>query len=178
MKLYVYALLCVLMSGLGYSQSTSIGVTAGFLHVNGKAEIEGNTIKEDRSGAFGGLAVEFTLSETFKFQPEVLYASYKDYGVLMIPIILKYYPIPKFNIQFGPQIDYSTQDYPNDFEPFVTEDDLTRFGFSVAAGLGYDLNERFFLESRYTFQLNDVYTGDLDISVKGHIFNVGLGYRF
>ena len=171
---------------LSYGQNISVAPTAGYLFVKGKVKFEGNEIEKDRDGMYIGVAVQFKFSEKAAFQPEALYAAYKDYAVLMVPLVFKYYPIGAFNIQLGPQIDYSVKEYPiddvlgfaDDFGFDIEDDDFTRLGISAAVGLGYDITERFFVESRYTFQLNDVYTGDLDISIKGNIFNVGVGYRF
>ncbi|SDB42237.1 Outer membrane protein beta-barrel domain-containing protein [Flavobacteriaceae bacterium MAR_2010_188] len=170
-----------------FSQNPSFGVTAGYLNVSGKIEYLDQEVDETKkSGGFAGIELEWVLSEKFHFQPELLYARNEDYGLLMLPLVIKYYPIAKFNIQAGPQFDYSTDPYPigeflgqaEEFGFDVNEDDFTRFGVSLAVGLGYDFSEHWFFDSRYTFQINDVYTGEYEISIKGHIFNAGVGYRF
>ncbi|WP_228851895.1 porin family protein [Aegicerativicinus sediminis] len=179
-------LIPMLLFGFFTFGQITVAPTAGYLYVKGKVKFEGNEIEKDRDGLYVGAAVQFQLSEKVAFQPEALYAAYKDYAVLMLPLVFKYKIIQGLNIQAGPQIDYSVKEYPiddvlgfaDDFGFDISEDDFTRLGISAALGLGYDINERIFIESRYTFQLNDVYTGDLDISIKGNILNVGVGYRF
>ncbi|MDX1471139.1 MAG: porin family protein [Flavobacteriaceae bacterium] len=185
--LFLTAILFTFSTIQSEAQERKFGVTAGFLNVSGTIEVENNEFESaDKSGGFLGIVAQFGISEKFTFQPELLYARNEDYGLLMLPLIFKYYPVDKFNIQLGPQFDYSTDPYPiednlgfaQDIGVDIDEDDFTRLGISLAAGLGYDISEKWFLESRYTFQLNNVYTGDLNISIKGHILNVGLGYRF
>ena len=169
-----------------YAQNTTFGLTAGYLAVNGKITADGLEIKRDQDGLYVGGLVDISLSENFHLQPELSYATYDDYGLLMLPILAKFYPVPKLNLQVGPQFDYSTKEYPiEQLMAFaeqanidISEDDFTRLGISLAAGLGFDITEHIFAQGRYTFQFNDVYQGDLDISVKGHILNLGLGYRF
>ena len=57
-------------------------------------------------------------------------------------------------------------------------DEISSFEFDIAGGIGYDITEDFFVEARYTFQLNNSYTGSEDVKLRGNYLTVGLGYWF
>ena len=65
---------------------------------------------------------------------------------MQIPIMAKMYVTEQFNIQAGPQITYTLEEVIDDF---------TKFNIGLGAGLGYDITEDVFIESRYVFQLNN-----------------------
>ena len=87
----------------------------------------------------------------------------------MLPILGKFAISEKFNLQAGPQLVFSFEETPEDFSSVE---------FDIAGGIGYDIDEDFFIEARYTFQINNSYTGSEDVKVRGNYLTVGLGYKF
>ena len=48
----------------------------------------------------------------------------------------------------------------------------------MQVGIGYDIEDAFFAEARYTFQLNNSYTVPEDFKIRGNYLTIGLGYKF
>jgi len=169
MKKIIFSV-AVLLSGMVLqAQDIDFGVTAGYLNAEGKIKAEDFTISVSESGFYIGAVVDFTIDEKFHIQPELLYASIDDSDGILLPIMARYYVSDKFNLQAGPQIVFSLEDTPEDFSSVE---------FDIAGGLGYDITDNFFLEARYTFQLNNSYTGPEDVKVRGNYLTIGVGYTF
>lgn len=120
-----------------------------------------------------GVSADFEMTETVDVQPEVIYSTFEGGGLLSVPLLAKYYVAKKFNLQGGPQLNYDLGEKP--FEEY------NAFGLGLAAGGGYDINEQFFVDARYNFELTDRFTGDSDMaegSLKFNLLSVGVGYRF
>ncbi len=167
-------LLCAAVAVLGLTsvnaQEVQFGATGGLISVDANAKFNGQSLDVDSEIGFyiGGLA-DIAISDAFHVQPELLYANVNDGSALLLPIMAKYYVSEDFFVQAGPQFDFSLEDLPTDY---------TGLGISLAAGLGYDINEEFFIEARYSFQINDYYTGNLDIESKSNLLLFGVGYKF
>ena len=116
-----------------------------------------------------GALVDFGISEAFHIQPELLYVNISDSNALFLPIMAKFYVVDKFNLQAGPQFTISLEDSITDF---------ARVTFDLGLGAGYDIIENFFVQARYSFQVTNSYTGDLDIKARVNYFNIGVGYKF
>lgn len=125
------------------------GVTAGYINTTIKVSGDGMSASVDESGFFVGANADFKLSDVLHVQPAVLYASVDEADFLHIPIMFKYYVAEQFNIQAGPQGSLFLED---------TEDTINSFGLDLGAGLGYDINENFFVEALYAFELTNSYT--------------------
>lgn len=151
------------------AQETKFGATAGFLSANAKVEFMGISVTDSESGFYVGAVADFGISEKFHIQPELAYASFGDGSALLLPIMAKFYVSEKFNIQAGPQLVFNLEE---------TGDDYSSMYIDLGAGVGYDISEKFFVEARYAFQLNDAYTGDEDFSTKIGFLNIGVGYYF
>ncbi|HLT52486.1 MAG TPA: porin family protein [Flavobacteriaceae bacterium] len=151
------------------AQEVSFGVTGGFLSGSQKVESGGFEATASESGFYIGGVADISVSEKFHVQPEVVFASIKDFSSIQVPIMAKYYVAEGLNLQAGPQIGFHFEE---------TGDDFSSFNFSLGAGAGYDIDENFFVEARYAFQLNDYYTGDADASSKINFLSVGVGYKF
>ena len=132
------------------------GVTAGYINTTIKVSGDGMSASVDESGFFVGANADFKLSDVLHVQPAVLYASVDEADFLHIPIMFKYYVAEQFNIQAGPQGSLFLED---------TEDTINSFGLDLGAGLGYDINENFFVEARYAFELTNR-TPDFDAKTR------------
>lgn len=56
-------------------------------------------------------------------------------------------------------------------------DEVSSFEIDIATGFGYDLTEDFLFEARYTLQINNTYTGNEDVKVRGNYLSLGLRYK-
>jgi len=169
MKKFILGAACLLGGLVLHAQDVDFGVTAGYLNAEGKVKAEGVTFSGNESGFYIGAVADFTLTDEFHIQPELVYASVDEADAILVPIMAKYYIVDKFNLQAGPQFVFSLEDTP---------EDISSVEFDLGAGLGYDITENFFAEARYSFQINNSYTGSEDITVRGNYLTIGLGYTF
>lgn len=170
MKKYLitgFALLAA--TAVSMAQDIDFGITAGYMNARGVVKVEGVSLSADESGFYGGVMAEFSVSDKVGIQPELLYASVDGSDGLLLPILLEYAITPKLHFQAGPQLVFSLEDVPEDF---------TGVEFDLAGGLGFDITDAFFAEARYTFQINNSYTGPEDASVRGNYLTLGIGYKF
>lgn len=151
------------------AQDSRFGATAGFLNAGGKVTFEGSSVTASEAGFYLGLIGDFVVSEKFHVQPELLYASVDGSSAIFIPVLAKFYVAEGFNILAGPEVSFSLEE---------TGDDTSSLSTNITGGLGYDITEDFFVEARYSQQLNNTYTGDLDITARGNGLFIGVGYKF
>jgi opacity protein-like surface antigen len=172
-----------------YSQDdTSIGtqpmfgVKAGYSAAYLNVSVDSFSETEDISGFYIGVFADLYLSNSFNFQPELIYANYSEDGessaILQLPLLIKYKPIAKLGILAGPQLDY-----------LLNEEDaevLKRLGFGLSVGASYDITQNIIIEARYTFGLSNRIDdidefGDFqgfDVDAKFDYLHIGLAYRF
>ena len=152
------------------AQDSKFGVTAGYTNITERAKFEGVSVSSSESGFYIGALVDITVSEKFHVEPKILYANASDTGFLYIPVLAKYYVAEKFNIQAGPQANFVLDEVAEGFNSF---------GLDLSFGLGYEINEHFFLDARYSFELTNRYNdNDFAVSDKVNTLNVGFGYKF
>jgi len=159
-----------------------------------------------------GAFAEYKFTDKWAIQPEVLYSlqgskqEFSDedgkYDVktnlsyVNIPIMVKFYPIPKLYAEAGPQIGVlvsakykaSEKIYGNDAEQLEDNKDAKDnfksidFGFNV--GAGYEFTENLFANLRYNIGLSDiddtVKTDEdyFDLKTKNSVISLSLGYKF
>ncbi|MEK8180937.1 porin family protein [Flavobacterium buctense] len=156
----------------GGSSDMKFGVKAGLNNSNytGDADTDAAT-----SFYIGGL-VDFTISEKFHVQPELLYsvegADSDSMSFLRIPIMAKYYVAEGFSLQAGPEFAFK----------IATENDITdeftkSLDYGLGIGAGYELESGLFFDARYNLGLANI--SDVDgFDVGTSSIQVGLGYRF
>lgn len=152
-----------------YAQN--IGVTAGYLNMEGKIKGDGMSIGVDDSGFYLGAFTSIKLNETFDFQPGIEYASVGSDSFLLIPLLFKYSVVEKFNLSAGGQFDYILEDV----------EDMKKVGIGFSFGLGYDITKKMAVNVDYSLGLNDRLKGELEgegVSVKFNTFKAGLAYKF
>jgi opacity protein-like surface antigen len=167
MKKIMLTLLVVVLTIVSVNAQT-FGVKAGFISANAKVKGGGITLTDTESGFSVGLLAEFKLSDSIDLVPELLYVNDGE-SALQMPIMAKFRIGEGFSILVGPQITY----YVEESVP-----DVTNFNIGLGAGVGYDLSDNFFIDAKYTLQLNNTYTGSSDFTAKANYLNIGLGYRF
>lgn len=116
-------------------------------------------------GFFIGGGYNFVASETFDVEPSLLFSFVDELTSLYIPIMAKYKISDVFNVQAGPQINYLLEDLPDG-----------EFGLDLAFGAGYQIDDNWFVEARYGFQISR--GGDLGDAVDINTLTLGAGYRF
>lgn len=145
-----------------------------------KAGANFSTISSDNFDSFDsrtafhlGLVAEIMFSDTFAFQPELVYSSqgsdYSETGLegtvkldyLNVPLIAKYYVAEGFSLEAGPQIglllsatdegEFDGGSYDEDIKDFVKGIDL-----GVNLGVGYKLDSGLNFGARYNIGLVDV----------------------
>ncbi|WP_036383311.1 porin family protein [Muricauda sp. MAR_2010_75] len=168
-KLFLVVVVVFGCVSFSQAQEARFGATAGYLNARGSVKADGISISASESGFYLGAVADFNVAENFNVQPELLFASIDGSNGLMLPILGKFAISEKFNFQAGPQLVFSFEDTPEDFSSVE---------FDIAGGVGYDIDEDFFIEARYTFQINNSYTGDEDVKVRGNYLTVGVGYKF
>ena len=170
MKKFAITMLAVMgcMAG-AQAQDIDFGITAGYLNARGSVKADDVSISASESGFYGGIVAEFSVADKIGIQPELLYATVDGGDGIILPILLEYAIAPKVHFQAGPQLVFSLEDVPDDF---------TGVEFDLAGGIGVDITEAFFAEARYTFQINNSYTGPEDVTVRGNYLTIGVGYKF
>ncbi|MBS9463720.1 PorT family protein [Flagellimonas sp. 389] len=153
----------------GVAQDINFGLTGGFANVRQTVK-EGNiTISDSESGIYAGAFANFSVNNNFAIQPELLYSAVEDVQAIVVPIMGKFYMTDILYLQTGPQIAFSLEDIPDDF---------TGVEFGLAGGLGLDITDLFFAQARYSFQLNNSFTGNDNVKVRFNYLTIGLGYKF
>lgn len=170
--LLVFALVLFAFSS-ATAQENNVGIKAGYANITAKAEVEGFSASADESGFFVGLTGEVYLAPSFALQPEILYARAAETNFLYIPVMGKYYITPQFSLQVGPQINFALD----------AEEGENSFGLDAAFGLGFNINQNFFIDARYALELTNrvedlpEFEG-LDISGAYNTLMIGVGYKF
>jgi hypothetical protein len=109
----------------------------------------------------GGFA-EFGLTDKVSLQPGLNFHSASSDGAnfsfLAIPVLAKFNVADKFNLLAGPSLYYLLES---------GESDKTTFNLDF--GATYDINDKLFIEPRYSAGIGDI--------AMNHFF-IGLGYKF
>lgn len=171
MKKILLTVAAVFALGTASAQDMKFGVKAGLVNSNltGDADADAAT-----SFYLGGL-VDFTVSEKFHVQPELLYsmegADDASISYLRVPVMAKYYVMDGLSLQAGPEFAFkiSADD---------SIDEATKsLDYGLGLGAGYELESGLFFDARYNLGLANISDVDaFDFGVSS--FQVGLGYRF
>ncbi|HLT52783.1 MAG TPA: porin family protein, partial [Flavobacteriaceae bacterium] len=151
------------------AQTTKFGVTAGFTNITERAKSDEISYSQSEAGFYIGALADFTVSEKFHIQPQALYANAAESSFLYIPVLAKYYAAEKLFLLAGPQANIFLEETP---------EEINSVGIDLTFGLGYEINENFFIEARYSFEMTNRYTGDFDITDRLNTLHVGVGYKF
>ena len=182
MKKLCVAIIAMGIAGLVNAQEVKIGVKVGMniSYLNGN---EDNLDAQD-GWVLGGTA-EIALTEKFSLQPEFLYSQQGaqdrenflyDLKYMTMPIIAKYYIAEGFSLEAGPQISFLIKD-----EILSKTSDATlnpnseNIDIAMNLGLGYQLNKRFSVQTRYSIGIMDV---DKEAKFKNGVLQLTVGYHF
>ncbi|MDI9257431.1 porin family protein [Flavobacterium sedimenticola] len=154
----------------GGSSDMKFGVKAGYINSN----FTGDYDTDATSGFYVGGLVDFSISEKFHVQPELLYSmeGAKDAALnfVRIPVMAKYYVMEGLNLQAGPQFGFVAGG--DDIK-----DNVKSLDYGLGIGAGYELESGLFFDARYNLGLANI--SDIDgVDANTTSFQVGLGYRF
>lgn len=206
-------LIIIAVCGFSQVRAQNFGVKAGYNYSILSGETSSISTIEGLSGFYIGGLVELPISNMLSIQPELIFSrqgvdlrqGLKNLSIrtdtseirldyLNIPVMAKVNLGPIFlegGVQFGflvnkPKVDsYIANVY---LRNLLDKDSYNSFDFGVGAGLGVKLNQRFFVETRYTYSLTNVFEpndkhfkssliSDGD-NFKNSVFSIGLGMKF
>ena len=210
--------LLIIMAVCGLSQvhAQDFGVKAGYNYSTFSGETSSFSTIEGLSGFYIGGLVDLPISDVLSIQPELIFSrqgvalrqEIKGFGLnvsinnadirldyLNIPVMAKVNLGPLFlqgGVQFGflvgkPEVSrYITNVRVG---TLLDKDSYNSFDFGVGAGLGFNLNRRFFAEARYTHSLTNVFDpnddyfkasgiGSNNNNFKNAVLSIGLGMKF
>lgn len=190
MKKLFFTFAVVIFSAAGlFAQGVSGGLKVGANFANQNFEVEGFDFKPDsRTSLHLGVFATIMVSETFGVQPELLYNSVgskvdesvfkMDY--LTVPIMIRYNPVPVFNIHVGPQFGFllsAKQEFDGDSQDI--KENMKGLDLGVGVGLGVDLPMGLGFSARYVLGLSNVSdSGDSeDIKVKNNVIQISATYK-
>ncbi len=155
-----------------------------------------------------GVFAEFKINEKFSIQPELIYSTQgssfdlsRDFGditltldtkfdldYINLPVTVKYYPVPQFCLELGPQIGYLANanfSYEGtNFEKKISTSQpaknlFTETDFGLNIGFGFHFLKRFSINGRYNIGLSDIAKGSGSIgSIKNRVFSLSLALKF
>ena len=168
-KIFFIAMISCLGIFTANAQSTKFSLTGGF--VSGTAEVKGGglTVSNSESGFYFGAGATFSVAEQSNIYAELAYMNIDETNFVQLPVLFQYMVGSNFGILVGPQFTLTAEESVPDF---------SNFAVGLSGGLSYDFSEDFYGTARYTYQLTNTYTGDLDITARINYLNIGVGYRF
>ncbi|HXK00206.1 MAG TPA: outer membrane beta-barrel protein [Gelidibacter sp.] len=151
---------------------SKFGVMAGYTNIQQKFTMKNTSASSGDSGFFIGGVADFTISEQFHIQPEVLYANASEVNFLYIPVLAKYMVSEEFGILVGPQANFVLEE---------AVEGLSNFGLELTFGGNYKITDNFFLEARYGFELTNRLSdmsGADGAKYRINTLHIGVGYMF
>jgi hypothetical protein len=176
-------------------------VSAQDINFGAKAGVNFATITGDDLDSFSsrtafhlGFVAEIGITETFSFQPELLYSAQgSDYSedsfegslkvdYLNLPLMAKFYVAEGFSLEAGPQVGFllSAKDVYDDGEDDWK--DITKgIDFGLNFGVGYKLENGLNFGARYNLglsDLNDDPDSQADSAFKNSVIQAYVGFFF
>ncbi|MCL6220733.1 porin family protein [Zunongwangia pacifica] len=165
-------LVTILFIGVNsFAQKIDFGVQAGYANLKISEKASGYSLSENESGFYVGFLTDFHLDENWHIQPSANYMRIKETNFLNVPVLAQYYISDSgFYVQAGPQATFILEDVV-----------INTVGLDAAFGVGYHIDEHFFLDARYAFEVTNRYSGDdyfRDTKAHLNTLNIGIGYKF
>ncbi|MFB9057564.1 outer membrane beta-barrel protein [Mariniflexile ostreae] len=158
----------VIVFGMSNLNAQSFGLKAGVDFASLKSKVESFSVSVSETGFYIGAFADIGVSESFSFQPEVLYVSIDELDQIHIPLMAKFPVTEKLNILAGPALGLLLD----------SGDGIKSFNYGIEAGAAYDITEKFFIEARYNLGLaNLLEDAPNDPSLKMSGFFIGAGYK-
>ena len=181
-KLWI-AIIAVGIAGTVNAQDVKLGAKIGM----NVSSINGDPDNLDsKTGWVLGATAEVSLTEKFSLQPELLYSQQGakqrgsfiyDLNYISVPVMAKYYIAKGFSLEAGPQFSFLVKDelLSDTNNAASANTNAENFDLSANLGLGYQLDNGIFFQTRYNLGLTAISeTPD----VKNGVFQMSLGYQF
>jgi len=168
------------------------GLKAGAnFYTFGGDEVENEDLNSKFGLHIGGL-VNFSVSEKFKVQPEVVFSIQGskqtdgtdelnwNFNYLNIPIMAQFYVSNGFFLETGPQIGFNLKAEIKDEESGTTfdlDDEIKSTDISWGLGAGYKTASGFGFGAHYNLGLSSI-AEESDVDIKNRGFQVGVFYLF
>jgi len=168
------------------------GLKAGAnFYTFGGDEVENEDLNSKFGLHIGGL-VNFSVSEKFKVQPEIVFSIQGskqtdgtdelnwNFNYLNIPIMAQFYVSNGFFLETGPQIGFNLKAEIKDEESGTTfdlDDEIKSTDISWGLGAGYKTASGFGFGARYNLGLSSI-AEETDVDIKNRGFQVGVFYLF
>jgi len=151
-------------------------------------DIEGQQAK---IGAYGGVFVNFGLTEDILIQPELLFSmqgtkvednhdARLNYNYLNIPVMFQYKLTDEIYGEFGPQLGILLKaEGKNDIETVDLKEVSETINLGLNFGFGYIMENGLGINARYGLGLSSVIDvdDDDDIDIKHSVISFGLSYN-
>jgi len=148
---------------LGQAQA-KFGINGGF-----SSAVISTDFDDLSAGYYAGVFAEIGIPKFATLQPALNYVRINKDSYTQVPVMFKFYVLPKFNLQLGPQFAFRMGEKTGG---------VSRTNFGAAFGLGADLFSGLLIEARYAVQLNDAFdSAPAAKDIRYNIFNIGLGLR-
>ncbi|WP_445735150.1 porin family protein [Mariniflexile sp.] len=168
-KLFLSAAIAVLGLTNVNAQEVHFGLKGGADFASARLKNDDGNLSTSKTGFYVGGFAEIGISESFIFQPEILYVSIEDSDQIAIPLMAKFPVSEQFNVLVGPTLGFLLD----------TEEGSKSFNYGLEAGVAYDITENFLIEARYNLGLaNLLENAPSGTSVKLSGFFAGIGYKF
>lgn len=181
-KLWI-ACIAIALAGTVNAQEVKLGVKLGM----NVSSINGNNANniDSKTGWVLGATAEVSLTDKFSIQPELLFSQQGaksrnnytyDLNYITLPIMAKYYIADGFTVEAGPQFSFLVKDeLVPDNGGATANTDAENFDLTANLGLGYQLNNGIFFQTRYNLGLVAISENP---DVKNGVFQMTLGYQF
>lgn len=165
MKKLLFTSIAVIAMVMTSNAQEGFAAKAGLNNVSISVDTDGfGNFSDSELGFYLGGGYNFVASENFDIEPSVLISIVSDLTALYIPVMAKY-KISDFSIHAGPQINYLLEDV-----------DDGALGIDLAIGAGYQIDDNWFVEARYGFEISR--GGDFGDAIDINTLTFGGGYRF
>jgi hypothetical protein len=149
-----------------------------------------------RTSLHFGVTAEFTITDKFSIQPELLYSGqgykyeeflYKDVTKLdyiNIPVMAKFYVAEGFSLEAGPQIGFlisAEEDWYENGQGGVYDikNEIESTDFGLNFGAGYKLDNGLNFGVRYNLGLSNVYKNyGFNYDTNNSVLQISVGYFF
>ena len=166
MKKFIIASVFILSITYSTYAQEGFAAKAGINNVSAKVDLgQFGSASDSELGFYIGGGYQFEIDDQFAVEPSALLSIVSDLTALYIPVMLKYEVVESVNIQAGPQVNYLLEDVPDG-----------AFGLDLAIGGGYQIDDNWFIEARYGFEISR--GGDFGDAVDYNTLTIGAGYRF
>jgi hypothetical protein len=177
MKKLILSIVCFIAVSINVeAQGVKLGVKAGANF----SDLNSNNIDTAMlvSYHFGAL-VEINVFKRLYLQPEALFSSQGakisgeedlKLNYISVPLLAKLYLISnRISIEAGPQFSFLINNNLHN------TNEIEKFDFAVAGGLGVNITKSLFAQARYVVGLSDT---EKDAEVKNRVVQLSLGYMF